>query len=181
MTETHVPTDAPASRRDLLTFLDGLNITYTVHEHPPVFTVEEAQRHTAHLPGGHCKNLFLKDKKGQLWLITCEDQRPVDLKTLKKHLGAAQLSFGKAELLHEVLGVIPGAVTPLALRNDRGDQRIRPVFDQALLRHSLVNCHPLENTATISLSPDDLLRFVEACGHTPITLDFDAPANEDQP
>jgi Ala-tRNA(Pro) deacylase len=157
----------------ILARLEALGIEAATTHHPPVFTVEEAQEHTRHLPGGHCKNLFLKDKKDRLWLVTCLDEQRVDLNRLSKLLGAARFSFGKAELLGEALGVTPGSVTPLAIVNDR-DQRVTHVLDAKLLAHELVNCHPLENDATTTLTSADLLRFVRSTGHEPIILDLDA-------
>jgi Ala-tRNA(Pro) deacylase len=157
----------------ILARLEALGIEAATTHHPPVFTVEEAQIHTRHLPGGHCKNLFLKDKKDRLWLVTCLDEQRVDLNRLSKLLGAARFSFGKAELLREALGVTPGSVTPLAIVNDR-DQRVTHVLDAKLLAHELVNCHPLENDATTTLTSADLLRFVRSTGHEPIILDLNA-------
>jgi Ala-tRNA(Pro) deacylase len=157
----------------ILARLEALGIEAATTHHPPVFTVEEAQEHTRHLPGGHCKNLILKDKKDRLWLVTCLDEQRVDLNRLSKLLGAARFSFGKAELLREALGVTPGSVTPLAIVNDR-DQRVTHVLDAKLLAHELVNCHPLENDATTTLTSADLLRFVRSTGHEPIILDLDA-------
>jgi Ala-tRNA(Pro) deacylase len=157
----------------ILARLEALGIEAATTHHPPVFTVEEAQEHTRHLPGGHCKNLFLKDKKDRLWLVTCLDEQRVDLNRLSKLLGAARFSFGKAELLREALGVTPGSVTPLAIVNDR-DQRVTHVLDAKLLAHELVNCHPLENDATTTLKSADLLRFVRSTGHEPVILDLDA-------
>jgi Ala-tRNA(Pro) deacylase len=115
---------------ELLRGLDELGIAHATSEHPPVSTVEEAERHTGHLPGGHCKNLFLKDRKGGLWLLVCLNQRRIDIHRLAKVLGCARLSFGKAELLEEVLGMAPGGVTPFALINDR-DRRVQPLLDRA--------------------------------------------------
>jgi Ala-tRNA(Pro) deacylase len=157
----------------ILARLEALGIEAATTHHPPVFTVEEAQEHTRHLPGGHCKNLFLKDKKDRLWLVTCLDEQRVDLNRLSKLLGAARFSFGKAELLREALGVTPGSVTPLAIVNDR-DQRVTHVLDAKLVAHELVNCHPLENDATTTLTSADLLRFVRSTGHEPVILDLDA-------
>jgi Ala-tRNA(Pro) deacylase len=157
----------------ILARLEALGIEAATTHHPPVFTVEEAQEHTRHLPGGHCKNLFLKDKKDRLWLVTCLDEQRVDLNRLSKLLGAARFSFGKAELLREALGVTPGSVTPLAIVNDR-DQRVTHVLDAKLLAHELVNCHPLENDATTTLTSADLLRFVRSTGHEPVILELDA-------
>ncbi len=156
----------------LLERLTEWGLAFTLHGHPAVFTVDEARVHVGHLPGGHCKNLFLKDKKDRLWLVTVLDERRVDLNALAKRLDAGRLSFGKPPLLAEVLGVIPGAVTPLAVINDR-EQRVRVVLDQALMRQSLINCHPLANTATVVMPSEDLRRFFRATGHEPMELDFD--------
>jgi Ala-tRNA(Pro) deacylase len=160
-------------RAQLLRRLDELGIAHTTFEHPPVYTVEEAERHTGHLPGGHCKNLFLKDRKGSLWLLICLNQRRIDINRLAKVLGCARLSFGKAELLEEVLGVAPGGVTPFALINDRG-RRVQPLLDRAMLACERLNYHPLTNAATTTIAASDLPRFIEACGHEPRILDFDA-------
>jgi len=159
-------------RERLLERLGEWEIPYRLHTHPPVFTVDEARVHVGHLPGGHCKNLFLKDKKDGLWLATVLDDRRVDLNALAKRLGAGRLSFGKPPLLAEVLGVTPGAVTPLAVINDT-DRRVRVLLDRALMAHDEVNCHPLENTATLVLASADLRRFFEATGHAPEDVDFD--------
>ena len=160
-------------RAGLLRRLDQLGIAHTTYEHPPVYTVEEAERHTGHLPGGHCKNLFLKGRKGGLWLLICLNQRRIDINRLAKVLGGARLSFGKAELLEEVLGVAPGGVTPFALINDR-DRRVQPLLDQAMLNCARLNYHPLTNAATTTIAAADLPRFIEACGHESRILDLDA-------
>jgi Ala-tRNA(Pro) deacylase len=166
------------TRDDMLARLDALGIEYHTTLHPPVFTVEEAQAHTRHIPGGHCKNLFLKDKKDWLWLVTCLDEQVVDLNRLSKLLGAARFSFGRAELLQEVLGVSPGSVTPLAIVNDR-DGRVTAVLDTKLLAHDRINCHPLQNDATVSLRSQDLLGFVRGTGHEPILIDLDRTLRDD--
>jgi Ala-tRNA(Pro) deacylase len=160
------------TRISLLAELDRLGIAHRTVEHAPVYTVEEARAHTGHLPGAHCKNLFLKDKKGALWLVTCLDHRRLDPSRLAKALGAARLSFGRPDLLAEILGVAPGAVTPFALVND-GDRRVRPVLDAAILAHDIVNVHPLDNAATTALAASDLVRFIESLGYRPTTLDLD--------
>ena len=102
-------------RAQLLRCLDELGIAHTTLEHPPVYTVQETERHTGHIAGGHCKNLFLKDRKGGLWLLVCLNQRRIDISRLAKVLGCARLSFGRPELLEQVLGVAPGGMTPFAL------------------------------------------------------------------
>jgi Ala-tRNA(Pro) deacylase len=168
------------TREEILARLEALGIEQRTMAHPPVFTVEEARAHSGHIPGGHCKNLFLKDKKGRLWLVTCLDDRRVDLNRLSKLLGAARFSFGRAELLREVLGVAPGSVTPLAIVND-GAGRVTHVLDTKLLAHAWVNCHPLRNDATTSLRSEDLLRFVRSTGHEPVLLDLDHATAAEQP
>jgi Ala-tRNA(Pro) deacylase len=161
----------PLDSEELFSRFRQLGISFETHNHPAVFTVEEAQLHCGHLPGAHCKNLFLKDKKGQLWLAVMLDGREVNIKALQGAMGAARLSFGKAELLEEVLGVIPGAVTPFGLINDT-EQRVRVFFDTDIMAAELVNFHPLRNDATTAIAPDDLRRFVAACGHDPRELKF---------
>ena len=159
----------PASRDDLFAFLDSLAITTTTVEHPPLHTVEESRVLRGEIPGGHCKSLFLKDRKGALWLVVALEDARVDLNRLAKLLGAARLSFGRPELLDEVLGVTPGSVTPFALINDR-DGRVGVVLDQAMMAHDPLNYHPLTNEATTTIARDDLLRFIRACGHVPRIL-----------
>lgn len=163
----------PATPDQLFARLEELGIHTSTYRHPPVFTVEEARVHCGHLPGEHCKNLFLKDKKGRLWLVVTRDSRDVDIKALQKALGAARLSFGKAELLMEILGVSPGGVTPFALINDR-EQRITVVLDTAMMKADTLNYHPLSNDATTAIAPADLRRFIAACGHEPVEFDFAA-------
>ncbi|MDX6750383.1 prolyl-tRNA synthetase associated domain-containing protein [Geminicoccaceae bacterium 1502E] len=161
---------------DLLSFLRDLDIEAATVHHPPVFTVEEAREHTHHLPGGHTKNLFLEDRKGGLWLVTCLDAQIVKVNALARLLEAPRFSFASAERLGEVLGVEPGSVTPFALVNDR-ERRVRPVLDEKMLRCELLNFHPLRNTATTTVAAADLLRFMAATGHEPLVLDLDATAS----
>jgi Ala-tRNA(Pro) deacylase len=163
----------PLAPDELLAFLAGLGIATTTHRHPPVFTVEEAAVHTAHLPGGHTKNLFLEDRGGGLWLVTCLDRQTVRVNALARLLGAPRVSFGSAERLREALGVEPGSVTPLALVNDRA-HRVRPVWDTKMLALPLLNFHPLDNAMTTAIATADLRRFAAATGHLPLELDLDA-------
>ncbi len=163
----------PATRAQLHARLEELGIPTTTFEHEAVFTVEENRRLRGEMPGGHCKSLFLKDKKGQLWLVVCLEDRRVDMKWLQRAIGSARLSFGRPELLREVLGVEPGAVTPFALIND-DEQRVRVVLDAGMLACETLHYHPLENTATTRIAPADLQRFIAACGHTPQIVAFDA-------
>jgi len=158
-----------ATPDDLFARLAELGIETTTHEHPPLHTVEESRALRGEIAGAHTKNLFLKDKKGALWLITALEDTPVDLKTLHRQLGSARLSFGKSELMREVLGVEPGSVTPFTLINQSAED-VKFVLDEALLAHETLNFHPLMNTATTSIARDDFLKFVAACGHEPLRL-----------
>ncbi|MEM7546813.1 MAG: prolyl-tRNA synthetase associated domain-containing protein [Pseudomonadota bacterium] len=165
---------APTAEVALCTFLGEIGVSHDIHRHAPLFTVADSKAATAHLPGAHTKNLFLKDKKGALFLVTCMEDRQIRMKPLERALGAKRLSFGSPELLAEVLGVIPGAVTPFAAFNDRGSGRVTAVLDQQMMATSPQNFHPLHNAATIVVEPDGLLRFFAATGHEPRILDFDA-------
>ena len=156
----------PASRDELFSRLAELKIETRTKDHAPVYTVEEARALRGDIPGGHCKNLFLKDKKGALWLVVTPEDAKVDLKTLPGRIGAARISFGKAELLLEVLGVEPGSVTPFALINDK-ETRVNVILDESMMANELVNYHPLKNDATTSIAPDDLVAFIKSCGHDP--------------
>ena len=146
--------------------LDALGIQVTTQRHRPVFTVEEAKRLRGDLPGGHCKSLFLKDKKGAYWLIVALEDTPIDLKSLQAELGSARLSFARAERLVQLLGVEPGAVTPFGLIN-RTAAEVRVVLEKTMLEAPLLNYHPLDNGATTAIAPDGLLAFIRACGHEP--------------
>ncbi|MCJ8144361.1 prolyl-tRNA synthetase associated domain-containing protein [Ancylobacter sp. A5.8] len=165
-----MPDTAPLSRDALLARLEALGIATRTVEHPPLFTVEDSQALRGDIPGGHTKNLFLKDKKGNLFLVVVEEEAKVDLKSLHQPLGAAsRLSFGSAELLEEVLGVKPGAVTAFGPVNDR-QGRVTVVLDAGLMAHETVNCHPLVNTATTTIASADLIRFLRDTGHEPLIL-----------
>lgn len=162
-----------ASRADLLARLDSLGIAHATTEHPAVFTVEESRALHATLPGLHSKNLFFKDAGDRLWLVTAEADRRIDLKSLHQRIGAKRLSFGRPELLMEVLGVIPGAVTPFAPVNDSG-RRVRVVLDAEMMRADTLNCHPLVNTATTNIRAADLLRFLRHCHGEPMLAELGA-------
>jgi len=164
---------------ELLERLHALGIAYQRHEHAPVFTVEESRALRGDLAGGHVKNLFLRDKKRNLYLVTVEEERPVDLKSLRRPLQSrGTLSFGDSELLWANLGVKPGSVTPFGIINDEVG-KVRVALDRGLLAHALVYCHPLRNDRNIAIAPGDLLRFLREEGHDPLLLDFDALAADD--
>ncbi len=167
-----------ATRADLMRRLDELGIKTVTTEHPPLFTVEQSQALRGEIAGGHSKNLFLKDKKDRIYLVVAEEDTPIDMKGLHRQIGSARLSFGKPELLDEVLGVIPGAVTPFALINDTG-HRVGLVLDASLMRHDMLNFHPLDNSATTTIAREDLLTFLKANGHEPRIMDLAAEAGAD--
>ena len=156
----------PAADTDLLARLDALGIAHKTYDHAPVFTVEEAAHLYESQPGGHTKNLFLKDRKDALWLVVCRDALRVDMGALSKALDAPRFSFGSADLMRATLGVEPGSVTPFAAINDI-EHRVAFVLDAALMQHATLNFHPLINTMTTSIARDGLLKFLDACGHAP--------------
>ena len=165
---------APVSRADLFDFLDRHGIAHRTVEHPPVFRVEEGREIKAALPGGHTKNLFLKDAKDRLWLVCALGDTRVDLKRLHHAIGSARLSFGSPELMRAVLGVEPGSVTIFALLND-AERRVTLVLDQALTRADPVNFHPLSNDATTAISQAGLRTFLQALAIEAPVVDFSGP------
>jgi Ala-tRNA(Pro) deacylase len=157
----------PATPDQLFAALDALDIGHSTVKHPPVFTVEQARALRGKLPGGHTKNLFLRDKKQALYLVVAEEEADIDLKGLHRLLGASgRFSFGSADLLREVWGVEPGAVTPFGAINDR-EGRVTVVLDAPMMQQRTLNYHPLVNTMTTSIGRDDLVRFLESTGHVP--------------
>lgn len=164
-----------ATPDDLFAFLADLGIETTTVTHPPLHTVEESKALRGDLPGAHIKNLFLKDKKGRLFLLTCLENRTVNMKTLDKAIGSARLSFGKPDLLWDTLGVKPGAVTPFSLINDRGEEKkVTFALDSALQESEVIHAHPLHNEATTAISSEGLEKFIGACGHSALVINFDA-------
>jgi Ala-tRNA(Pro) deacylase len=162
-----------ATEAELFAFLDAHGIAHHTHRHAKVFRVDEGHEIKAALPGGHTKNLFLKDHKGQLWLISALGETMIDLKSLPARIGSARLSFGSPERLYEALGVTPGSVTAFALINDP-EHKVRFVLDAALIAHETVNFHPLSNDATTAISREGFLNFLTALGVEPMIVDFAA-------
>ena len=158
-------------RAGLMTFFADHGIAQVTVEHEAVFRVDEGEAVKA-LPGAHTKNLFLKDAKDRLWLISARDTTVIDLKRLPAVIGSARLSFGSGDLMRATLGVTPGSVTAFALINDAAHQ-LSFVLDAALASADLVNFHPLANTATTRVSGDDLRRFFALVGVTPLIVDFE--------
>ncbi len=164
-------TDAtPKKAEDLFAFLDELKIKHETVWHRPVFTVAEGDDLREQIPGGHTKNLFIKDKKSRYFLLTVEEYATVDLKKVHGLIGASgRVSFGSADKLMEYLGVVPGSVTTFGAINDV-EKQVTFILDEDLMKYETINSHPLQNDATTSVTPADLLRFVEATGHEPLVL-----------
>jgi Ala-tRNA(Pro) deacylase len=157
----------PNTPDQFFAFLDSLGIAHTTVKHPPLFTVEQSRALRGQIPGGHTKNLFLRDKKHQIYLAVALEDAEIDLKGLHRQLGATgRFSFGSSDLLREVWGVEPGAVTPFGAVNDT-QSRVTVVLDAAMMEHDTLNYHPLVNTMTTSIKRGDLVKFLEATGHVP--------------
>jgi Ala-tRNA(Pro) deacylase len=162
-----VPDTPPATPEELFAALDALGIAHRTVRHPPLFTVEQSQALRGQIPGGHTKNLFLRDRKYELFLVVAEEDAAIDLKGLHRVLGASgRFSFGSSDLLREVWGVEPGSVTPFGAINDRAG-RVTVVLDAAMMAHATLNYHPLVNTMTTAIASGDLVRFLQSTGHAP--------------
>ena len=158
----------PASPDDLFAYLKSLSISFETIHHPAVFTVEESKQLRGEIAGAHVKNLFLKDKKSNLFLISALEDTKIDLKTIHEVIGGqGRVSFCSADQLRENLGVEPGSVTPLAVFNDK-DGRVKAILDERLMDYDIINVHPLVNTMTTSVARDDLVAFMASTGHTPL-------------
>jgi Ala-tRNA(Pro) deacylase len=156
----------PATPAELFALLDRLGIAHATVSHEALFTVEQSRALRGQIPGGHTKSLFLKDKRGEFYLVVAPEDAAIALKSLHQRLGAGRFSFGSPQAMRELLGVEPGSVTPFAAINDT-EGRVRVVLDAALLAHEVVNFHPLLNTMTTSISRAGLLEFLAATGHEP--------------
>jgi Ala-tRNA(Pro) deacylase len=166
----------PITPEQLFAALDGLGIAHKTVQHPPLFTVEQSRKLRGQIPGGHTKNLFLRDKKHELYLVVALEDAEIDLKGLHRLLGATgRFSFGSSDLLREVWGVEPGAVTPFGAIND-SQGRVTVVLDAAMMEHETLNYHPLANTMTTSIKRDDLVKFLQSTGHLPRIERVSGPA-----
>lgn len=162
----------PATPEHLLEKLTALGIETTTITHSAVYTVEESKEHRGDLPGAHTKNLFLRNKKGKMWLLVCLEDRKIDIKLLGKALGAGKLSFGSADRLMEFLGIEPGSVSPFCAINDT-DGQVKVMLDSHMMTMSPINAHPLTNTMTTAIAPTDLVHFLQSIDHHPEELDMD--------
>jgi Ala-tRNA(Pro) deacylase len=156
-----------AQQAALFAVFERLGITTRTYDHPAFFTVEEGRAFKADMPGAHSKTLFVKDKKDNLFLIVCWADTKVELNALSKEIAASRVSFCPAETMMAVLGVTPGSVTPFALINDTA-RRVQVVVDQALTVRAPNYFHPLINTQSTAIAPEDLLRFLRELGYAPL-------------
>ena len=161
----------PTQPEELLELLQQLDIEYKYYEHEAVFTVEESSKIKEEMPGTHCRNLYLRDKKKKNFLVVAANETEVDLKTLQDKIECGRLSFGSADRLWQFLGIRPGSFCPFTVINDT-DHEVQVVLDAYMMKQECVHYHPLDNTMTIGLSPDDLLKFFDHTGHKPIILDL---------
>lgn len=160
----------PAKPEELLALLEEMGMDVETHHHEAVFTVEASEQVTASIPGGHTKNLFVKDKKGNFFLIVAENHARIPLNKVHGLIGASgRVSFANEELLMQHLGVKPGSVNAFAPMNDK-DKNVKVIIDAPLLEHEVINCHPLINKMTTSIKRDDLLRFLTHFEHEPLTI-----------
>jgi Ala-tRNA(Pro) deacylase len=167
----------PATPDELFAYLDSLGIAHKSVSHRPLFTVEESQALRGKIPGAHTKNLFLRDKKGTVFLVVALEDAAIELRSLHRLLGASgRFSFGSADLMRELIGVEPGSVTPFSVINDKG-LRVTVVLDAAMMAHPVLNFHPLRNTGTTSISREGLLKFLESTGHPPRIEAVSGPAS----
>lgn len=151
--------------RKVLDVLDRLGVVYVRHEHPPVFTVEDADKHWTALRGTHCKNLFLRNKKGNHhYLVIAPTSKAVDLRALNRVLDEDRLSFGSPERLKKFLGLEPGSVSPFGLINDAAKE-VRVIVDEDLRASASVGFHPNINTSTLDVSFTDFEKFLAWCGN----------------
>lgn len=158
--------DPSFDTEQLYHLLDSSGIEYSVLHHKPLRTVEDAKSIRAALESdeGQIKNLFLKNKKGEMWLLTLHEDREIHLKQAAMEIGAKRFSFCSAERLMRYLGVVPGAVSPFGLLNDV-EGKVKFYIDEGLLGHKMIHAHPMDNRITVSIGTIDMLNFLQSQGH----------------
>ncbi|MEM6812461.1 MAG: prolyl-tRNA synthetase associated domain-containing protein [Pseudomonadota bacterium] len=169
----------PTSPQALLECFESLDIDYELHHHKAVFTVAESEAVDAQIPGTHCRNLFLRDKKKKNYLLVLQNETEVDIKKLPEILGSSRLSFGSADRLWEFLGVRPGSVCPFSIMNDKNND-VEIFLDQSMMETDIVNYHPMLNTMTVSIRPDDLVKFIDSVDHKAHIVDLSAAKPDEQ-
>ncbi len=144
---------------DLLKLISEKGINFQIHNHKPLFTVEDSENFRGKIDGSHTKNLFLKNKKNKFFLFSCDENADVDIKRFSKSIDAKNLSFANEKYLDEYLGIKPGSVSPYALLNDKNNVVIF-YLDEKLFKSEIINFHPLVNTTTISIKTSDFISFI---------------------
>ncbi|MGN7437599.1 MAG: prolyl-tRNA synthetase associated domain-containing protein [Alcanivorax sp.] len=167
--------DLPTSKEALIEVLNALSIAHQLYEHEPIFTVEEGEHLKKDIPGVHCRNLFLRDKKKNMFLVVAANETAIDLKKLQTVLDCGRLSFGSADRLWENLGIRQGSVNPFCIINDK-EQNVRIILDAYMMKHDIMNYHPMDNAWTIGVSPDDLMKFIKHTEHEPEIVDLSEAA-----
>ena len=163
--------ELPTTPEMLFNLLKELNISYELHHHEAVYTVAESEKIDAKIAGTHCRNLFLRDKKKNNYLLVLPVTVDVDMKKLPDIFGAKRLSFGSGERLWEYLGVRSGSVCPFCIVNDT-DNNVQIYLEKSMMEADVVNFHPMLNTMTVSLAPDDLLKFIATTNHEAHIVDL---------
>lgn len=148
---------------EILNILNNLNIKYELLSHQAVYTVEEAKQIENMIEGIGCKNLFLKDKHKNYYIFVLEENKRANLKELANYLNISKLSFATAEELKVILNLEPGSVTPLSIINDK-ENLVTLILDEELNNNKIL-VHPNTNTKTVSLSFEDLIKFIEYTNH----------------
>ncbi|MDR3646982.1 MAG: prolyl-tRNA synthetase associated domain-containing protein [Candidatus Babeliales bacterium] len=159
------------TKQDLLQYLQELNFVVKIYEHEPIFTAEQGKHLLETIPGAHCKNLFLIDDQGNYWLVVAEFRTKIDLKNLAKTLNVKKLQFGSPEKLQEYFGVTPGSVTPFGIINDSLN-KVKLILDKKTFENEMINVHPLINNTTISIKPNDMIKFIKALSHDYLICEF---------
>lgn len=157
--------------QNLIDLMNNLQISYQIYTHEPVFTVAEADKVSASISGAHTRNLFLRDKRENMFLVTLRQDTPIDLKKLSDLLGVGRFSFGSPERLWTYLGVKPGSVTPLAILNDT-NKKVTLILEQGMMDEPLINFHPLDNAMTVGMAPKELMKIIENHDISPQIIDL---------
>ena len=145
--------------KDLIELLKRKGLDFQIHNHEPLYTVEDSEKFRGKIKGSHTKNLFLKNKKNSFFLFSCDENATVDLKLFSKSIDAKNLSFANESYLDKYLGIKPGSVSPFALLNDK-NKEVNFYLDQKLYESEIINFHPLINTTTISIKMSDFINFI---------------------
>lgn len=163
-----------ATAKQLLNALETLGVEHQTTTHEALYTVDQAKEVAYDEPGAHTKNLFLRNKKGRMFLLVVESDHRVDLRGLRDKLNVpgGQFAFASTERLGLYLGVVPGSVSPLAVYNDH-ECAVQVLIQRTLLEHEWIYLHPCRNTHSTRLRTHDLLEILNSWKHPVTVLDFE--------